>query len=288
VLALGHWQIREDGELGAAEALPESSIRWQDSSGPLVISRRTTSQGRCFGLHHGADLLVEVRPDNRLVIKARSDLPAVTVDHFIRDQVAPRVLAHEGHFVLHAAGVRNRNGLFLLMGKTGRGKSTLATSFDLNGWALLGDDAMVIDLQGEPRARAVYPSLRLMPDSIAALFPGPVNSTPIAHYSAKQRIALPDVAETAPLPVDAVFVLADGDHGDTVVVERMKPGLACAQLLGNSFALDPADLALAGERMRCAARLADQVPVYEVHYPRDYARLPAVRAMIAGTLRDQG
>lgn len=282
--ALGHWDIAEGGSLAAARSLPEEFIRWRDSSGPLVISRRASRDGFCYSLHLGTDLVVEALPGQRLVTNARPGLPDVTVDHFIRDQVAPRVLAHEGHFVLHAAGIRHGEGMILLMGKTGRGKSTLATSFDLNGCALLGDDAMIIDLAGKPHARAVYPSLRLLPDSIAALFPMPVATTSIAHYSDKQRIALPDVPETPSLPVKAMFVLAEPQADGQIAVERMAPAPACVALLANSFALDPADLGRARERLDCAGILASAIPVFELRYPRDYARLQEVRQAMLDTL----
>lgn len=285
MLALKHWQIEASRPLAPSNDDVAEAIRYEDSGGPLVITRRMTSAGDCFRLHHGLDLLVEVRPDRRIVPMARAGLPTHTLDHFIRDQVAPRVVAHEGKFVIHAAGIRVADGAMLLVGTTGRGKSTLAASFHQSGNALLGDDAMIIDCAGaRSTARAVYPSLRLLPDSIAALYSGAVESSAIAHYSAKQRIALPDAADFPPLPIHAIFVLAQPTSSG-ISIQPMKPSHACIAMVENSFALDPADLTLAAERLRTATQLVARLPVFEVAYPRAFACLPEVRAALLEQLQ---
>ena len=47
-------------------------------------------------------------------------------------------------------------------------------------------------------------------------------------------------------------------------------------VLRNSFQLDLSDQANVARLLQQAADLARHVPVFALHYPRDYARLPAV------------
>lgn len=166
------------------------------------------------------------------------------------------------------------------MGLSGRGKSTLVSSFNQAGFALLGDDAMVVSsLDTIPRVRPVYPSLRLFPDSIEALMSGVVTAGSVAHYSTKQRIDVPVVSDAGDLPlsIKAIFsIAAPGQVG----LRRLAVAEACMSLVENSFALDPSDTARARERLRDASTLAHHVPTFEISYPRDYARLPEVRQAI--------
>jgi hypothetical protein len=55
-------------------------------------------------------------------------------------------------------------------------------------------------------------------------------------------------------------------------------------LIANSFALDAADPAEAKRRFCKATEVARHVPVYDLHYPRDYELLPKVHAKIVETV----
>lgn len=165
---------------------------------------------------------------------------------------------------------------FAITAETGRGKSTLTASLHAAGHRLLGDDALVVtcDDSGH-RVRAVYPSLRLNPDSAAAFFPGE-EGRPMAHYSPKRHLPVGETVEEAPLA--ALFVL--GAPADDVSARPLAAAEACMTVIANSFALDPTDKDRAREKLVKAAALANAVPVWELRYPRDYARLPDVHRLI--------
>jgi hypothetical protein len=136
--------------------------------------------------------------------------------------------------------------------------------------------------------RAVYPSLRLFPDSIDAVMAGAATAGPIAHYSNKQRI---DVAGTrdavlSPLKINALFSIAAPAQDDRIAFRRLSVAEACMTLVENSFALDPVDPIQARGRLRDASALARQVPAFEIAYPRDYARLPDVRQAILNQMNE--
>lgn len=237
-----------------------------------------------------SELAVDAAIDGPIIVRASPTVPQATIDHFLADQVIPRLLAHTGSFVFHAGAVQLGHAALVFMGRSGRGKSTLVTSFDRAGLGLLGDDAMVLStLDGVPHVRPVYPSLRLFPDSIEALMPGAATAGPVAHYSDKERIDV-EVAGDAglsPLPVQALFSIAPPSEGTDICIRPLSIADACIMLVESSFSLDPADLALAKNRLREATALATAVPAFEISYPRDYDRLPDVRAAIIDQVQDR-
>lgn len=209
-----------------------------------------------------------------------SDLPSETLDHLYHDQVLPRIVAHQGDVVLHAGGVVIGGRAVAVTAETGRGKSTLTATLHAAGHPILGDDALVVasDDAGH-HVRAVYPSLRLNPDSAAAFFPGE-EGRPMAHYSPKRHLPIGETLDTAPLA--AIFLISEPT--DDISARRLPPAEACMTLVANSFALDPTDKERAAGKLRKVAALVAAVPVWELRYPRDYARLPEVHRKIRDLL----
>jgi len=264
------------------------SVLWEDPFGPLKIYRISSGESPFYRLKLGEDVVVDVISDRRIAVWADPGAPQLTIDHFLADQVFPRVLSHHDKLVLHAGAIRVADSAILLLGPSSSGKSTLASSFDQAGWTLMGDDAVILASDnGRPTAEAVYPSLRLFPDSIEALFPKGVRTVPMAHYSSKQRIGVQTREHTPePLrPLNAIFILGDA-HGDRIAVRRLAASKACMALVENSFALDPSDPHQASRRMEGASRIVKQVPTFVISYPREYSRLPEVREAILANLDD--
>ena len=258
---------------------------WQDEQGSLRLSSVNASRNTNYRLHFDDDLAVDVLPNRKLVVRAKPDVPTMTINHFLADQVIPRVIAQDGDIVLHAGAVRAGDGAVLILGASGRGKSTLATSFHYDGWPLMGDDALMISTDERPSASAIYPSLRLFADSMAALLPNDVTSEDMAHYSDKQRIAVPIDADGGPdrATIKAMFVI-DQPSPSGVTTRKLSIAESCMAVVENSFALDPTDVIRARQRLAKASELAGKVPVLALSYPRDYASLPSVREKIRGQI----
>jgi hypothetical protein len=84
------------------------------------------------------------------------------------------LLAHHQRYVLHAAGVVDDDGdAYVVVGPTGRGKSTLALAAVGAGWGLLGDDLVVVRM-GErgPEASGIARRVAL-PGDLGATLPVP-------------------------------------------------------------------------------------------------------------------
>ncbi len=203
--------------------------------------------------------------------------------HILLDQVLPRLIAQRGRLTLHAAMVRTLGSrTLLLLGESGRGKSTLTGAMLASGHAVLTDDGVVLDLSGsEVLARHTYPSVRLLPDSLRHLFPRrDAETLPMAHYSNKRRLALPLDAAAAALPLDAVIVLGAPTPSVDPALVPLGPSESCLAMLRNAFQLDLSDAANVGGLLVQAADIAQHVPVYRFDYPRDYDRLPDVISLL--------
>lgn len=215
---------------------------------------------------------------------------APDLEHLLFDHIAPRILAHEGHLVVHGSAVEIAGKVAIFLGETGAGKSTLAASLHRAGHRLLGDDAVVISQkEGSMLAEPVYPSLRLYPDTISALLDEEAELSDMAHYSDKQRVALAELAgdPPPPLPLAAIFFLSGSPDASAVTARSPRPSQSCIKLLEQSFALDPKDARRAANRMTMASQLVEQIPTYEIDFAYGYDRLVEVHAAIEACI-DRG
>lgn len=143
-----------------------------------------------------------------------------------------------------------------------------------------GDDAVIVEVHDTHFVgRAMYPGLRVLPDTLKQLFPEGIKVHGVAHYSQKLRIDLP-LNQAGPLPsvpLGALVFLAPPRSDDQITLRPIRPAEACMAVIENSFALDPTDRERAREKLQMAGALADSVPAFELSYPRDYDRLDDVR-----------
>lgn len=217
-----------------------------------------------------------------VALNVAPDTDEATLTHILFDHLIPRILAHQGHLILHGSAVAMDGRVAIFLGDTGAGKSTLAASLHAAGHQLLGDDAVVVS-SGEHGflAQAVYPSLRLFPDTIETLFGESADVHPMAGYSDKQRVTLEAPDHTKPLPVGAIFILSDEIDVTIPQLHRPGPAQACIWALEQSFSLDPHDAARAAHRMSEVSALIEGVDTFLLDYPRAYDRLADVHRLIA-------
>lgn len=207
-----------------------------------------------------------------------------TLSHLLLDQVLPRVLSHRGRLVLHASAVSVEGQAIAFVGETGWGKSTLAASLHLSGYQLLTDDGLLIEAEDTCiKAIPGYRGLRLLPQSIKALFKETPGGKPMASYSDKNRVRLSASSQVGPVKLAALFVLNKSDlDGDvnTINLSPLSKRDACMELVRNSFQLDVSDQKEAVKLFAEASVVAEQLPVFALSYPRDFSRLPAVHEAI--------
>ena len=261
---------------------PGEEIIWIDRFGTLLISRIEVGAGSGYSLRLGDQVRVDVINGEPAIIESAPDITEETIEHFFNDQVLPRVLSVNGTFVLHAAAIDIGGSAILLQGDSGRGKSTLSASFHQQGYKLMGDDAIILSAIADVlSATAVYPSLRLLPDSLRSVFPDNHTSRQVSQNSDKKNVDFTvsgfDYGQA--VPIATAFILS-GETADQPELQKLGNADACMELVKNSFALNPIDPEIARKKLMFASAVAEEIPFYSFSYPRDFARLSEVTSAL--------
>lgn len=265
------------------------SHRWLSKTGVVDIFMAKTEEGFLLRFPDLADFFIPAN-ESRIDAFPTPVTNEETLRHLILDQVLPRLIAHRGPLVLHAASVEVDGRTIAFVGPTGTGKSTIATSFHIAGYRLISDDGLILPLfENRVLALPTYPSLRLWPDTVAGLFTKMPPLEPMAHYSTKQRVMIYRNANTdrlmMPLPLSAIYVLSPESASgniDTggISITSLSPADACMAIVGNTFQLDLTDATRVTRVLEAATKVVRQVPVFSLAYPRDFSLLPDVHEKI--------
>lgn len=214
---------------------------------------------------------------------------AGTVEHLYLNQVLPLMLSTQGQLVFHASAVALDSGVAVFAGESGRGKSTLAASFAVNGYPFLTDDGLVLN----PSAHGYsvlpsHPSIRLWADSSEALIgPDPTTATaPSVCYTSKSRFLAGDRVRFCdhPHPLRHVYFLGEG-NADAVTIEPLSPAQALIEWVKHSFLLDIEEQPRLASHFHQVANLADLPIHFRLDYPRTYTALADVRQAILAHAR---
>ncbi len=213
-----------------------------------------------------------------------------TMQHLYLNQVLPLVLSKLGKLVFHASAVEVGEGAVAFVAESGRGKSTLAASFAVNGFRFLTDDGLVV----EPSVRGFealpsHPSIRLWADSEAALVPPTARRAPPVHYTAKARFLADEdlVFCKQPRPLRRVYFLGDGSAA-TLEFRRLSGAEALVEWVRHSFLLDIEEKPRLASHFDQVAALANQPIHYRLDYPRRFEDLACVREAILEHARSGG
>lgn len=213
------------------------------------------------------------------------DCTQATFDHFWADVLLPGILDQQGELVLHAGAVVIEGFAALLVGASGRGKSTLTASFYAAGHTVLSDDGIIVTCSDTVASvEAVYPGVRLLPRTLSDLFADTISTTEVAHYATKRRIVPDERMSASSFPAAAVFFLSEPANSDLISIKPMGAADACIGIVGKSFALDPSDKDRARARVAQASHLATALPIFALDFPREISVLSQVRQAIAGTI----
>lgn len=279
------WRLRRS--VFPSGAHPIAGHAWADSEGGISILADHDRER--FVVKFGDDARFDIILSS-FEIWISSDCDTTTIRHFLADQILPRLLAHQGRFVLHGAAVLSPDGAIGIVGPSGSGKSTLAASLYKRGFLLIGDDALILS-QGENGGfvcQSVYPSLRLFPDSIAALFDTPPAQEGVAHYTSKKRVQSDTLDSVEEVPLRALFLIDENRVNSRVIVRPADRRSACMAILGQSFSLDPGETRSARERLAVASKIAQSIPTFELEYPRTYSCISEVHRALFQQLEAEG
>jgi hypothetical protein len=210
-----------------------------------------------------------------------------TIRHLLLDQVLPAVAFEHSLIGLHASAVVIGGQGVAFAGPAGRGKSTLAARFALDGHAVVTDDCLMVDWrQREPAAMPSYPSLRLWQDTANRLL-GPTRGlTPVAEYTSKLRLGARVSAirfRRRPVRVRRIYMIER--RRGAARIDVLSSRQAYMELLKIAFHLDPLDRVAARRQVAALAALAECVPVARLRLPLRLDSLDDVRRVVITDLR---
>jgi energy-coupling factor transporter ATP-binding protein EcfA2 len=235
---------------------------------------RRTERGYEIDGHDVARIEVEV-VDHR-VTRARAhpyraELVAATED-LITHYVAPHLRQLEGKPTLHGSAVAIEGRVVAFVGRSGMGKSTLASSF-AGLSTFVTDDSVVLE-PADDRVMVVptRATSRLRHDSLAEL------ATPTSgrDLGDKREIDLTGASES--LPLAAIYVLERSETG--VRLEPVRRRDAVLLLASQLHRIDPTDPELLAREVDYLETITGRVRVVKLAYPRRYAELPRVHRAI--------
>ena len=280
-------QLRAEDDASGA---PKASVVLEIVEGPLPVPQRAIFRwnGR-YGLELGkidhrwllssafgcAFLIDETRDTVGCIVRDRRD-PA-WLDVLVR-RILPRVAIRYGAQALHAAAATKGGRALLLLGESGAGKSTTSAALGAAGWDILSDDMSVLWDFDAPHVAPASVGICIWPDTHSALGLPTERSVPMPGYAGKRRYVPGNEENTALLPLNAMVLLERSGKEDKICLASVPPieALRCATKQRIRF--NPADLTgpELHETFAALSTLAQSTPCYRLHFPADYAKLPAI------------
>jgi hypothetical protein len=273
-------------DLPAASGSPEISIRLGDVSAPggeLIQEWPDVDGNRWLTIRReGGGYRVSVpglecrvsRDGREIVARPAPSLAEPTLVHLLLQQVLPLAVSRTGRLVLHACAVETPAGALAFVGETGAGKSTLSAAFCRRGYALIADDALVIE--AGRRVAPTADALRLWPymRDVAA------GAEELPSASGKLRARVPIARQSSDLA--RIFLLGTAADESSTLAPVSASDLRVA-LLSHLFRLDVADHQESRRIFDAIHRLIEAVPVRRAVYPDGPQYLDAIVDVI---LRD--
>jgi hypothetical protein len=187
-----------------------------------------------------------------------------------------------GILPLHACSVRIGKRTVAIAGRSGAGKSMLATALMRRNHALVTDDICAVTWHcGRPMVLPSFPALKLPPDGVRT-FGFDLNS-PVQVWLDANKFLLPavDGFDPAPLPLDAVYLLEDAPEGSDDSIIPVHGADAFERLSAMCYRAEMGRLLyLPSALFSMAARLAGQVAVRRLPRRTGFARLAELARLI--------
>ncbi|MCE7982692.1 MAG: hypothetical protein DYG89_16025 [Caldilinea sp. CFX5] len=214
---------------------------------------------------------------------------ASTIEHLYLNQILPLALGQQGKLIFHASAVEIGDVAVAFMGASGRGKSTLAATFATTGLRFLADDGLLVEPhEGHYQVIPSHPSIRLWQDSEQALIPpDAIKATPVQFTSKSRFLSGQEVVFCEqPRPLKQIYLLGEGIT-DQLVCQRIRPAVACIELVKHAFILDSVAATLLTNQFATLSQITQQIPCYRLDYPRSFATVTAIKQAIINHVTDE-
>ena len=171
------------------------------------------------------------------------------------------------------------------LGDCGFGKSTLLASFVADGFQVLTDDLLVVELSEDRAiARSGSGRIKLMPDSASAFLGEASRGVPLHPSTTKRSFPLDEChRHTGGLPLECLFVLPPPEErtaAASIELLALSRAALMQELLKNSFIVEMLDRRRIAGQFSFAAQLASRIDGVRLSYPAGLHHLPSLRQRI--------
>ncbi|OHD04299.1 MAG: hypothetical protein A2885_22105 [Sphingopyxis sp. RIFCSPHIGHO2_01_FULL_65_24] len=196
-------------------------------------------------------------------------------------RILPKLCYLHGRLPIHAATLGDDAGALLLLGASSSGKSTTTAALARNlGWRIFSDDMSILDDGDCPLALGGVPGVSLWQDAVDGLDISAAHLSPMAGYEGKYAYR-PAAGPSAPLPLNAIILLSAATDDSAIRLEPLAGPEVLVMICSQIVPFNPRDPVENADLMRRFNRVAADVPVFALSYPRTYAMLPAVVDTVA-------
>lgn len=270
--------------------LPASARRFADIRKRLPISTRPRQWFECRRLDDDATYLLWdglfeflISADGRTIEYHRlAKGTRESLATYLLGQVLSFSLLSRGYEPLHATAVVINGEAVAFLGDCGYGKSTIGAAFVGRGCPVLTDDVLALDFgDGRWMAHAGPPRLKLFP-SVAKKTLARSNGRSLNPGTTKLVLPLSDAqASQDAVPLRAFYVLPEPPSRETarptrIGVTPVEGQAAFLEIVRAAFNLIRVDRARLANQFAIASRLAGEVPMRRLAYPRRLSLLNAV------------
>lgn len=260
----------------------------RNDAGEVWLKCARISEGYLLRYSGLADFVIARDGSAITCVGCAPEVSELTLRHLLLDQAFPRLLNLLGREALHATAITTPCGVCAFIGPAGTGKSTLAASFQVEGYNLVCDDCLVLE-DGGGRIFAVpgYPGVRLWQDSLEAFAGKMRDAGPVAQYTSKSRLLGPETPRRFTfdrLPLARVYLLTRDQSQPEPNLTRLSPAEIFPLLVESSFPLDTQDQAMLMRHFRLFSRVAAEIPSRRLDLPNDFNALGAVHRSILNDL----
>lgn len=291
----------------ASTASPDFTIRLWDSAStgvpPLTLPRGQTTvglRGEVPALSDDQILTAVQRDVNAVSVwDRRTNVGFYWIDSLrslrAYERAAPlKVLLHwwlrtQGLWMIHAGAVGTADGVALLMGKTGAGKSTTTLACLAAGMHYMADDRCLLALEPEPTAYCLYNSAKLYLDQMRR-FPAWMsavhNLDDVTQAAQGSDKALVHVHEFAPDQLAArrpirALLLAQIAHAPVTTLSPVPRMRLLRDFVTSTLVYQPG----AGQaEIHSMTELVRRVPCYQLNLGVDLAQIPQpIQALLQAT-----
>jgi hypothetical protein len=226
---------------------------------------------------------------NKILVSPMENSRIDQIRLYILGSCMGTILLQRRTLPLHGSVVDINGKAYAIVGDSGAGKSTLASAFLKKRYKLLSDDVIPVSLDDNniPMITPAYPQQKLWRESLDAFGMASNDYRPI--FDREMKFAIPVVSQfsSKPLPLAGIFELVKTDEDEIKImpIQSLQRLHTLFNHTYRNFLIDR--LGLREWHFNMAAKIADQIQIYQLQRPMDRFTAHELTSVILYTINNK-